>query len=175
MEIEELALGVSVVVSTRVTDGGVLRMVVETETSALCRLPSKVYASSVHTSPFWVCVWRIVSPFMVCSMPSFFHVYAKETGSPSGSVGSKMSVAVIVSWVCGASGDKLTMVDIQLYVNIFYWDTFNPGQYFFKNLQGKVPWVQAWYDRMHARPAVAAARTYAGYKDRSDKSDIDAA
>jgi glutathione S-transferase len=70
-------------------------------------------------------------------------------------------------------GDKLTMVDIQVYVNMFYWDTFNPGLFFFKNLDGKGPWVQAWYDRMHARPAVLAARTYAGYKDRSDKADMD--
>eukprot|EP00747_Dinoflagellata_sp_TGD_P065264 gnl/TRDRNA2_/TRDRNA2_154288_c0_seq1.p1 gnl/TRDRNA2_/TRDRNA2_154288_c0~~gnl/TRDRNA2_/TRDRNA2_154288_c0_seq1.p1 ORF type:complete len:227 (-),score=47.18 gnl/TRDRNA2_/TRDRNA2_154288_c0_seq1:48-689(-) len=72
-------------------------------------------------------------------------------------------------------GNKLTMVDIQVYVNIFYWDTFNPGQYFFKNLEGKVPWLQAWYERMHARPAFAAARKNGGYKDRSDKADMDTA
>lgn len=69
-------------------------------------------------------------------------------------------------------GDTLTMVDIQMYVNMFYWDTFNPGQYFFKKLDGQIPWVDAWYRRMHGRPAVAAARTYAGYKDHSDKSDM---
>lgn len=72
-------------------------------------------------------------------------------------------------------GEKLTMVDIQMYVNMFYWDTFNPGLHFFSELEGKVPWVEAWYNRMHARPAVAAARTHAGYKDRSDKADMDAA
>jgi glutathione S-transferase len=70
-------------------------------------------------------------------------------------------------------GDSLTMVDIQVYVNVFYWDTFCPGQCFFRHLEGKIPWVQAWYRRMHTRPAIASARTYAGYKDHADKSDVD--
>mmetsp|Transcript_41677 Transcript_41677/g.77931 ORF Transcript_41677/g.77931 Transcript_41677/m.77931 type:complete len:290 (+) Transcript_41677:66-935(+) len=70
-------------------------------------------------------------------------------------------------------GDKLTMVDIQVYVNMFYWDTFCPGQEFFKQLDGQIPWVKAWYDRMHIRSAIQAARTYAGYKDRSDKADME--
>jgi len=69
-------------------------------------------------------------------------------------------------------GEKMGLVDIQVYVNMFYWDTFCPGQYFFKNLEGKVPWLQAWYERMHSRPAVEAARTNGGYKDLSDKSDM---
>jgi len=70
-------------------------------------------------------------------------------------------------------GDRLTMVDIQVYVNMFYWDTFCPGQKFFGKLEGKVPWVTSWYNRMHVRPAVAAARAYAGYKNLADKSDIE--
>merc|ERR1712139_455024 len=65
------------------------------------------------------------------------------------------------AFICG---EALTMVDIQVYVNMFYWDTFNPGQYFFKNLQGQIPWVEAWYQRMHSRATIVAARTYAGYK-----------
>merc|ERR1712107_67218 len=28
------------------------------------------------------------------------------------------------------------------------------------DLQSQIPWVQAWYDRVHARPAVAAARAH---------------
>jgi glutathione S-transferase len=86
---------------------------------------------------------------------------ARSSGKPSPS-----------DFICG---DRLTMVDIQMYVNMFYWDTFNPGQYFFKNLEGQIPWLDAWYKRMHTRPTIAAARSYAGYKDRSDKADIDAA
>jgi len=69
-------------------------------------------------------------------------------------------------------GDCLSIVDIQVYVNLFYWDTFNPGIFFFEKLEAKVPWVQAWYKRMHERPAFAACRTHAGYKDRSDKADV---
>jgi len=68
-------------------------------------------------------------------------------------------------------GDRLTMVDIQVYVNLWYWDTFCPGQHFFKQLENRVPWVQSWYSRMHARPAVVAARTAAGYLDLADESD----
>jgi len=70
-------------------------------------------------------------------------------------------------------GDRLSMVDIQVYVNFFYWDTFCPGQHFFAQLKNGAPWVQEWYSRMHDRPAVKAARTAAGYKDRADKSDMD--
>lgn len=72
-------------------------------------------------------------------------------------------------------GDSLTVVDVQVYVNVFYWDTFVPGQHFFKNLEGRIPWVEAWYSRMHSRPAFAAARANAGYKDLSDKSDMEPA
>lgn len=66
-------------------------------------------------------------------------------------------------------GDKLSMVDIQVYINVFYWDTFCPGQRYFEHLD--VPWVKAWYASMHARPAVEAARTAAGYLDCADGSD----
>lgn len=68
-------------------------------------------------------------------------------------------------------GDFLSVVDIQVYVNLWYWDTFCPGQHFFKQLRGQVPWVEAWYARMHERPAVAAARAASGYLDLADESD----
>lgn len=70
-------------------------------------------------------------------------------------------------------GDRLSMADIQLYVNIWYWDTFPPGQPILKELSGQLPWVQAWYDRIHARSAVVAARHHAGYKERADKADVE--
>merc|ERR1719327_1832071 len=73
-------------------------------------------------------------------------------------------------FICGS---KLSLVDIQVYVNMFYWDTFCPGQHFVEALvgEGRVPWVAAWYARMHERPAVVAARTAAGYADLADGSD----
>jgi len=69
------------------------------------------------------------------------------------------------AFICG---DNLTMVDIQVYVNMFFADTANPGLYFFESLKGQVPWVEGWYNRMHARPAVVAARRAAGFQDRAD-------
>jgi len=68
-------------------------------------------------------------------------------------------------------GNKITMVDIQVYVNMFYWDTFCPGQHFVANLKGEAQWIEAWYARMHSRPACLAGRTHAGYKDKADGSD----
>merc|ERR1719327_309405 len=60
------------------------------------------------------------------------------------------------------AGDFISTVDIQVYVTLwFFGDAFPyPPQTILQDLEGKIPWVQAWYDRVHARPAVAAARAY---------------
>jgi len=60
------------------------------------------------------------------------------------------------------AGDHLSTVDVQVYVTLwFFGDAFPyPPQRILQDLQGQIPWVQAWYDRVHARPAVAAARAY---------------
>jgi len=60
------------------------------------------------------------------------------------------------------AGDTFTMVDIQVYVTLwFFSEAFpHPPQKILQDLQGQVPWVQAWFDRVHARPACAAAREY---------------
>jgi len=67
-------------------------------------------------------------------------------------------------------GNALTVVDIQLYVNIFYWDTFCPGLKFFEKLT--LPWMQAWYQRMHTRPAIMAARANGGYQDHVPNLEV---
>lgn len=53
-------------------------------------------------------------------------------------------------------------MDISVYVPMwFFSEAFPyPPQMILQELSGQVPWVQAWYDRMHNRPAVAAARAY---------------
>merc|ERR1711871_1094119 len=54
------------------------------------------------------------------------------------------------------------MGDIQCYVVLwFFSEAFpHPPQKILQELQGQLPWVQAWYDRVHARPACVAAREY---------------
>lgn len=60
------------------------------------------------------------------------------------------------------AGDKFTMVDIQVYVTLwFFSEAFpHPPQKILQDLKGQVPWVQAWFDRVHGRPACVAAREY---------------
>jgi NAD(P)-dependent dehydrogenase (short-subunit alcohol dehydrogenase family)/glutathione S-transferase len=60
------------------------------------------------------------------------------------------------------AGNTFTMVDIQVYVTLwFFSEAFpHPPQKILQDLQGKIPWVQAWFDRVHARPACVAAREY---------------
>merc|ERR1712193_524381 len=60
------------------------------------------------------------------------------------------------------AGDTFTIVDIQVYVTLwFFSEAFpHPPQKILQELQGQVPWVQAWYDRVHSRPACVAAREY---------------
>merc|ERR1712193_451399 len=60
------------------------------------------------------------------------------------------------------AGDTFTIVDIQVYVTLwFFSEAFpHPPQKILQELQGQVPWVQAWFDRVHARPACVAAREY---------------
>eukprot|EP00413_Alexandrium_margalefii_P034924 CAMPEP_0204600574 /NCGR_PEP_ID=MMETSP0661-20131031/55516_1 /ASSEMBLY_ACC=CAM_ASM_000606 /TAXON_ID=109239 /ORGANISM="Alexandrium margalefi, Strain AMGDE01CS-322" /LENGTH=290 /DNA_ID=CAMNT_0051611385 /DNA_START=65 /DNA_END=937 /DNA_ORIENTATION=- len=60
------------------------------------------------------------------------------------------------------AGDTVSMVDIQVYVVLwFFGDAFpHPPQTYLEDLKGQVPWLQAWYDRMSARPAVVAAKEY---------------
>merc|ERR1739848_63822 len=54
------------------------------------------------------------------------------------------------------------IVDIQVYVTLwFFSEAFpHPPQKILQELQGQVPWVQAWFDKVHARPACVAAREY---------------
>lgn len=60
------------------------------------------------------------------------------------------------------AGDFMSTVDVQVYVTLwFFGEAFlHPPQTILQDLKGQLPWVQAWYDRVHARPAVAAARAY---------------
>jgi glutathione S-transferase len=60
------------------------------------------------------------------------------------------------------AGDFLSTVDISVYVPMwFFSEAFPyPPQMILQDLKGQVPWVQAWYDRVHSRPAVVAARDY---------------
>jgi len=60
------------------------------------------------------------------------------------------------------AGDTFTMVDIQVYVTLwFFSEAFpHPPQKILEELQGQVPWVQAWFDKVHMRPACVAAREY---------------
>merc|ERR1711959_498265 len=60
------------------------------------------------------------------------------------------------------AGDIFSIVDIQVYVTLwFFSEAFpHPPQKILQELQGQVPWVQAWFDRVHARPACMAAREY---------------
>jgi glutathione S-transferase len=60
------------------------------------------------------------------------------------------------------AGNFLSTVDIQVYVTLwFFSEAFPyPPQKILEDLQGQLPWVQEWFDRVHARPAVVAARKY---------------
>lgn len=60
------------------------------------------------------------------------------------------------------AGDYMSTVDIQVYVTLwFFGEAFPyPPQTILQDLKGQLPWVQGWYDRVHARPAVLAARAY---------------
>merc|ERR1712159_227778 len=60
------------------------------------------------------------------------------------------------------AGDAFTMVDIQVYVTLwFFSEAFpHPPQKILQELTGQIPWVQAWFDRVHSRPACVAAREY---------------
>jgi NAD(P)-dependent dehydrogenase (short-subunit alcohol dehydrogenase family) len=60
------------------------------------------------------------------------------------------------------AGDTFSVVDIQVYVTLwFFSEAFpHPPQKILQELQGQVPWVQAWFDRVHGRPACVAAREY---------------
>merc|ERR1740138_1048605 len=58
------------------------------------------------------------------------------------------------------AGDFFSMVDIQVYTVLWFFAYAfpHPPQMILEELQGQVPWVQAWYDRCHGRPSCAAAR-----------------
>merc|ERR1719262_35254 len=58
------------------------------------------------------------------------------------------------------AGDFFSMVDIQVYTVLWFFAYAfpHPPQRILEELQGQVPWVQAWYDRCHGRPSCAAAR-----------------
>jgi NAD(P)-dependent dehydrogenase (short-subunit alcohol dehydrogenase family)/glutathione S-transferase len=60
------------------------------------------------------------------------------------------------------AGDMFTIVDIQVYITLwFFSEAFpHPPQKILQDLQGQVPWMQAWFDRVHARPSCVAAREY---------------
>mmetsp|Transcript_77561 Transcript_77561/g.215527 ORF Transcript_77561/g.215527 Transcript_77561/m.215527 type:complete len:583 (+) Transcript_77561:67-1815(+) len=76
------------------------------------------------------------------------------------------------------AGDSISTVDVQVYVTLwFFGDAFPyPPQRILQDLEGQLPWVQAWYDRVHARPAVLAARQYReeslkAYEARKEKGE----
>jgi transaldolase len=60
------------------------------------------------------------------------------------------------------AGDKFTVVDVQVYVTLwFFSEAFpHPPQRILQDLQGQLPWVQRWFDAVHNRPACQAAREY---------------
>jgi glutathione S-transferase len=60
------------------------------------------------------------------------------------------------------AGDCLSTVDIQVWVTLwFFGDAFPyPPQTILQDLEGQLPWVQSWYDRVHARPSVVATKKY---------------
>jgi len=60
------------------------------------------------------------------------------------------------------AGNEFTVVDIQCYMVLWFpFHAFpHPLQHILQELQGQLPWVQAWFDRVHARPACVAAREY---------------
>lgn len=60
------------------------------------------------------------------------------------------------------AGDEFTVVDVQVYVTLwFFSEAFpHPPQRILQDLQGQLPWVQAWFDSVHNRPSCVAAREY---------------
>merc|ERR1719420_2312182 len=58
------------------------------------------------------------------------------------------------------AGDFFSLGDIQVYTVLwFFAEAFpHPPQRILEELDGRVPWVQAWYERCHARPSCVAAR-----------------
>merc|ERR1719183_2241872 len=61
------------------------------------------------------------------------------------------------------AGEELRTVDIQVYVTLWFFSEafpYPPQRILQEDLKGQVPWVQAWYDRMKARPALVAALEY---------------
>jgi inosose dehydratase len=58
------------------------------------------------------------------------------------------------------AGDFFSLVDIQVYTVLWFFAYAfpYPPQTILEELSGQVPWVQAWYDRCHARPSCVAAR-----------------
>jgi len=60
------------------------------------------------------------------------------------------------------AGNYFSIVDIQVYVVLwFFSEAFpHPPQKILEDLKGQVPWVQSWFDSVHARPACVAAREY---------------
>jgi len=76
------------------------------------------------------------------------------------------------------AGDFISLVDIRVYVCLwFFSEAFPyPPQMILQDLAGQIPWVQGWYDRVHARPAVVAARKYreeslSAYEARKEKGE----
>jgi caffeoyl-CoA O-methyltransferase len=76
------------------------------------------------------------------------------------------------------AGDFISAADIRVYVCLwFFSEAFPyPPQMILQDLKGQVPWAQAWYDRVHSRPAVVAAREYrerslAAYEARKEKGE----
>jgi len=83
------------------------------------------------------------------------------------------------------AGDELRTVDIQVYVTLWFFSEafpYPPQMILQEDLKGRVPWVQAWYDRMHARPGVTAAResrnaadkAYGERKEKGERAPNDA-
>jgi len=61
------------------------------------------------------------------------------------------------------AGDRITIVDISVWVPLWFFSEafpYPPQMIIQEDLKGQVPWVQAWYDRMKARPALVAALQY---------------
>merc|ERR1712176_316972 len=61
-------------------------------------------------------------------------------------------------WICG---DRFTVVDIQLWSTLYFFSTFPPEQRILEEADGKLPWIQAWFDRVMERPACVACREHA--------------
>lgn len=60
------------------------------------------------------------------------------------------------------AGDAFSVVDVQVYIALwFFSEEFpHPPQPILQDLQGRVPWVQSWYDMVGNRSSIVAAREY---------------